>query len=98
MHHHVSTLIMTQPNLKLTTFILQISLFRCAPCRKIAPIFEKLSKDHVNLQFVKIDIDEYPAMATEFKVSSVPTFFFISGKNKISEVKKYIMTCCHYDY
>lgn len=60
--------------------------FVFSPRRKISPIFEKLSKAHDSITFVKIDIDEFPEMANEYTVRSVPTFLFLSGKTTVSEV------------
>lgn len=55
-------------------------------CRKISPIFEKLSKAHDSISFVKIDIDQFPEIANEYTVKSVPTFLFLSGRKTVSEV------------
>ena len=57
----------------------------CPPCKKIAPIFEKLSDAHPSLKFVKIDVDEHGSMAQEFGIRSVPTFFFVNGEDVITE-------------
>jgi thioredoxin 1 len=59
---------------------------RCPPCRKIAPFFKDLSTKHENIDFVKIDVDTFPDMAHSFGVKSVPTFWTMNGKNKVTEV------------
>lgn len=59
----------------------------CPPCKKIAPIFESLSKEHASIQFVKIDVDQFGGMAQEYAVRSVPTFFFMNGAEVVSEVQ-----------
>jgi thioredoxin-like negative regulator of GroEL len=40
---------------------------------------------------VKIDIDEFPEMANEYTVRSVPTFLFLSGKKTVSEVRSLVI-------
>ena len=40
---------------------------------------------------MKIDIDDFPAIATEYGVKSVPTFFFLSGAKTVSEVRQVIL-------
>ena len=63
-----------------------LTIYLHLTCRKIAPIFEKLSKNHATVTFVKIDIDEFPDIAGAFRVRSVPTFFFLNGDKVTSEV------------
>jgi thioredoxin 1 len=60
----------------------------CPPCKMIAPIFEKLSKEHTNVKFVKIDIDDHADAAAEYKIRSVPTFMFFQGETVKSQVMK----------
>ena len=56
----------------------------CPPCKKIAPVFAKLSDEHPSLKFVKIDVDEFGSMAQEYGIRSVPTFFFVKGDDVLS--------------
>lgn len=50
----------------------------CAPCRALNPILAKVEKQY---KVVKIDIDECPALALRFNVSSIPTLLvFKKGK------------------
>ncbi|KAJ1405504.1 thioredoxin-like protein [Ochromonadaceae sp. CCMP2298] len=57
----------------------------CPPCRKIAPMFEKMSKEFADTVFVKIDIDDHGDVATAHKITSVPTFKAISGHTVVAE-------------
>lgn len=47
----------------------------CAPCKKLAPILEKIAKEHREIGFLKIDIEHgtNSQLAETFNVSSVPT-------------------------
>jgi thioredoxin 1 len=58
----------------------------CPPCKTIAPIFLKLSEEYKSLNFVKIDIDEFPDAAAKYQIRSVPTFVFLSASKQISQV------------
>lgn len=46
----------------------------CAPCRMMAPIFEKVGKQFEGrVHFLKVDTEEVPQLATAFGVRSIPT-------------------------
>ncbi len=54
----------------------------CGPCRAMAPIFEEVSTEVGNdATFGKLEIDQYPEIAGEFAVQSIPTILvFKDGK------------------
>ena len=50
----------------------------CAPCRKIAPIMEKLAKEYDGkLKIYKIDVDKEQKLAGVFQVRSIPSILFV---------------------
>ena len=55
-------------------------------CKRIAPIFESLSKEHSSISFNKLDIDLLPDAAEEHGIASVPTFIFFNGDQKLDQV------------
>jgi len=54
----------------------------CAPCRAIAPILEEIEKEQSDkIKIAKLNVDEYPDIASRFKVFSIPTLIiFKNGK------------------
>ncbi len=44
----------------------------CGPCRQIAPILDSLSKKHVDIKIVKVNIDENADLAIKYAVQSIP--------------------------
>lgn len=49
----------------------------CAPCRKIAPIMDKLAKDYEGrVKIYKIDVDKEQRLASVFQVRSIPSILF----------------------
>ncbi len=44
----------------------------CAPCRKIAPVVEKLAREN-GVDLIKVDVEELPSIVAKFGVRSVPT-------------------------
>ena len=52
----------------------------CGPCRMLAPVLEKLSKDYEAVaEFVKIDIDEEPELAIRYGIMSIPFVGIFKG-------------------
>lgn len=46
----------------------------CGPCRMMGPVFDKLSEDfNGRVKFVKINVDEQPALASSFGVRGIPS-------------------------
>jgi thioredoxin 1 len=54
----------------------------CPPCRMIAPIIEELAKEYEGkVKIAKLNVDENPTKAIEYKVMSIPNLkFFKEGK------------------
>lgn len=46
----------------------------CGPCKMLAPVIEELSNEFSgSVKFFKIDIDQYPELAMDYKIMSIPT-------------------------
>ncbi len=45
----------------------------CGPCKAVEPVLEQLGEASANAEFVKIDIDENPVVASRYDVLSIPT-------------------------
>lgn len=53
----------------------------CGPCRMLAPIVDDLAREYEGrLKVVKVDVDENPRLAIDYKIMSIPTLaLFASG-------------------
>ena len=52
----------------------------CGPCRAMLPLLEELEKEFAGkVKFVKINVDENPAVAGSYNVMSIPTFFIVKN-------------------
>jgi len=51
----------------------------CGPCKRIAPFLSKLAADNKDVQFIKVDVDEFKTVASQYKVTAMPTFKFLKG-------------------
>ena len=45
----------------------------CGPCRMVVPIVDEIAAEHPEYKVVKINVDEEPELASQFKVASIPT-------------------------
>ena len=45
----------------------------CGPCRQFAPVFEKLSEQHPDIVFSKVNTEDERELAAHFQIRSIPT-------------------------
>ncbi|MGV8905747.1 MAG: thioredoxin [Acetobacterium sp.] len=51
----------------------------CGPCKIVGLIIDEISDEVFTLKVGKINIDEQPELAAEFKVMSIPTLAVVKG-------------------
>ena len=59
----------------------------CGPCRMIGPVLEQMADDYPAVLFVKLNVDDAPAVAQQFSVMNIPTILAFEG----GEVKQRIV-------
>lgn len=53
----------------------------CGPCRMLLPVIEELADEVTTAKICKINVDEQPELAAQFKVMTIPTLIlFKNGK------------------
>jgi thioredoxin len=62
--------------------ILYFSSTWCGPCKNFKPIMESVSNS-IPVQFV--DIDQNPALATQYNIKSIPTLIFLKNGQEINK-------------
>src|SRR5215210_1162605 len=45
----------------------------CVPCRRVSPILDEISEDREDVRFVKLNVDDNPATAMGYQITSIPT-------------------------
>ena len=59
----------------------------CGPCKELAPILDEIEKNHKgDVIFKRIDVDQEPALAQEFRVESIPTLMFVTPKGEYQTI------------
>ena len=56
----------------------------CAPCKMLAPVLEDVQEEMKNVKIVKVDIDENPNVASEYKVKNIPTIKVFKNGEEIT--------------
>ena len=52
----------------------------CGPCRSFAPTYEKVSEDHPDVVFAKVNTEEEQEIAGHFQIRSIPTLMIFRDK------------------
>jgi len=45
----------------------------CGPCRSFAPVYDKVSEDHEDILFAKVNTEDEREIAAHFQIRSIPT-------------------------
>jgi len=45
----------------------------CGPCRSFAPVYDKVSEDHDDILFAKVNTEQEQEIAAHFQIRSIPT-------------------------
>jgi len=59
----------------------------CSPCMMFAPIFEKIQKErYQDFIFVKVNVDEVGSIAQTYRITGIPTHYFIKDNKVIHKI------------
>lgn len=51
----------------------------CGPCQMMGPILDELATKHPEIKVGKINVDEQPELATQFKIDAIPALIVFKG-------------------
>ena len=58
----------------------------CGPCRMLGPVLEEMAAEHEGkVVIAKLNVDENPASAAKFGVTSIPLVLGFQGGEKVAE-------------
>lgn len=58
----------------------------CGPCKMIAPVVEEIAEENAHIVLAKVNVDEDPALAIQFGVSSIPTLIVMEQGQKVGQM------------
>lgn len=57
----------------------------CGPCRMVSPIVEEIAEENPQYLIGKVNVDQEPELAQQFRVLSIPTLAVIKNGKVISQ-------------
>ena len=57
----------------------------CGPCRMVVPIVEEIARENPDIKVGKINVDEEPELASQFKVMSIPSLFVMKDGKIVNQ-------------
>ena len=57
----------------------------CGPCRMVAPVVEEIAKERPDIKVGKINVDENPELATQFRIMSIPTLVVMENGKIVNQ-------------
>lgn len=59
----------------------------CGPCRMVAPVLDEIAKEHEGkIRIVKVNVDENPGLAAQYRITSIPAMKVFSGGEEVREI------------
>jgi len=57
----------------------------CGPCRALAPVLEEFAQENTGVKIVKVNVDDSPASARRYGISSIPSLLAFDGGEIVAE-------------
>jgi thioredoxin 1 len=59
----------------------------CGPCRKVSPILEEIASENADkIEVVKLNVDENPRTAEQYRIISIPTMNVYRGGELVKTI------------
>ena len=57
----------------------------CGPCRMVGPILEEIAAERSDIKVCKVNVDEQPDLASQFRVMSIPTLMVVKNGQVVNQ-------------
>lgn len=57
----------------------------CGPCRMLAPVLEELARETPNAKIVKVNVDDSPNVAYQYRIQAVPTLMVFKKGRAVAQ-------------
>lgn len=85
MPKHVNSIAEFDAEIKEGKVLVDLFATWCGPCRMLSPIVDEVEKEHPEVKFIKVDVDELPQVAARYDVVSIPTLVVLENGNLVNK-------------
>ncbi len=57
----------------------------CAPCRMVGPMIDEIAAERHDIKVGKVNVDEQPELAAQFRVMSIPTLVVLQNGKIVNQ-------------
>ena len=58
----------------------------CGPCRMLSPVVDQIAEERTDIKVAKINVDEQPELAGQYRVMSIPTLLVMKGGKVVNQM------------
>jgi len=58
----------------------------CTPCKIVNKLLIKMQQEFETINFISIDVDDYPELGKYYKIKNLPTILLFSDKKEINRI------------
>ncbi|WP_207640768.1 thioredoxin [Clostridium hydrogeniformans] len=58
----------------------------CGPCKMLSPVLDELSKEISDIKFGKVNVDENPQSAEQYRIASIPTILLFKNGEVVDKI------------
>ncbi|MGI6414979.1 MAG: thioredoxin [Thermoguttaceae bacterium] len=59
----------------------------CGPCQRLSPILDRVAEQLTSGRIVKVNVDDSPGLAAQYRVQSIPTMVLFVGGQEVQRLK-----------
>ena len=57
----------------------------CGPCRMVSPIVDEIAEERTDIKVCKVNVDDEPELASNFRVMSIPTLVVVKDGKVVNQ-------------